>query len=137
MRYLLDTNACIRYLNGQSKRVKNRLESTRPQDIALCSIGSIVKAELFYGVEKSAKRERNMERLQRFIDQFVSLPFDDEAAVEYGQIRAQLEAIGTPIGPNDLCIAAIARVKDITLVTHNTREFSRVDGLKLEDWEVT
>ena len=131
MRYLLDTNA---YLSGQSEQVKSRLEATRPQDITLCSI---VKAELFYGVEKSAKRERNMERLRRFIDQFVSLPFDDEAAVEYGQIRAQLEAVGTPIGPNDLCIAAIARVNDVTLVTHNTREFSRVDGLKLEDWEVT
>lgn len=134
MTYLLNTNTCIRYLNGQSERVRRRLESTHPQDIVLCSV---VKAELFYGVEKSAKRERNRERLQRFSGHFISLPFDDKAAVEYGQIRAQLETLGTPIGPNDLFIAAIARVHDVTLVTHNTREFRRVDGLKLEDWEVT
>ena len=133
MTYLLDTNTCIRYLNGQSERVQRRLASTHPQDIVLCSI---VKAELFYGVQKSAKRERNMEKLQRFSDQFVSLPFDDEAAVEYGQIRARLESLGTPIGPNDLCIAAIAVTNNVVLVTHNTREFSRVDGLELEDWEI-
>ena len=133
MTYLLDTNTCIRYLNGRSESVQRRLEATRPQDVLLCSM---VKAELFYGVHKSAKPERNRERLQRFVDQFVSLPFDDEAAAEYGQIRARLESGGTPTGPNDLCIAAIAVTNDVILVTHNTREFSRVEGLMLEDWEV-
>lgn len=70
------------------------------------------------------------------MSEFVSLPFDDQSAVIYGQIRAQLAAPGTPIGPNDLLIASIALANNLILVTHNTREFSRVEGLRLEDWEI-
>ena len=104
-----------------------------PQDIVLCSI---VKAELFYGVNKSAKPEKNLEKLTEFLNRFVSLPFDDKASETYGNIRVQLEKSGTPIGPNDLLIASIAISNNLILVTHNTREFGRVDDLRLEDWEI-
>ncbi len=132
MTYLLDTNTCIRHLNGTSGSVRRRMESARPSDLALCSV---VKAELFYGSLKSARPKRNLKKLVHFLSRFASLPFDDPAARIYGGIRARLEKQGTLIGPNDLLIAAIALASKATLVTHNTREFSRVKGLKLEDWE--
>ena len=132
MSYLLDTNTCIRYLNGQSENVRKQLESKLPEDIVLCSV---VKAELFYGARKSAKPEENLQKVNRFLERFASLPFDDKASEEYGEIRSKLEKTGTPIGPNDLLIAAISLVNDVTLVTHNTKEFGRVEGLKIEDWE--
>ena len=130
MTYLLDTNACIRYLNGWSEKIRLRLEATDPQDIVVCSV---VKAELSYGAAKSKNPTENLEKQQRFLDRFTSLPFDDRAAEAYGRIRARLETAGTLIGPNDLLIAAIAVANEVTLVTHNTREFSRVEGLILED----
>lgn len=132
MTYLLDTNACIRYLNGQSENLRQQIATKKPQEIVLCSV---VKAELFYGARKSNNPQRSLAKQQQFVNHFVSLPFDDKSAEEYSQIRADLEKIGTPIGPNDLLIAAIAVANDITLVTHNTREFSRVKGLEIEDWE--
>lgn len=132
MTYLLDTNTCINYLNGRSATIRQKLESLLPHDIFLCSI---VKAELFYGAAKSAKPEKNLEKMNQFAVRFASLPFDDEAAEAYGRIRARLERMGTPIGPNDMMIAAIGISNMITVVTHNTREFSRVEGLMLEDWE--
>ncbi|NJN99790.1 MAG: type II toxin-antitoxin system VapC family toxin [Anaerolineales bacterium] len=85
---------------------------------------------------KSAKPEENLAKQHRFVSRFISLPFDDNAAEAYSRIRARLEKSGTPIGPNDLLIAAIAVANDVTLVTHNTDEFGRVEGLKLEDWEI-
>ncbi len=132
MSYLLDTNTCIRYLNGKSENIRKQLESKLPEDIVLCSV---VKAELFYGALKSAKPEENLQKVHRFSDRFVSFPFDDKASEEYGKIRSTLEKAGTPIGPNDLLIAAISRANDVTLVTHNTREFGKVEGLEVEDWE--
>jgi len=102
-------------------------------DITVCSV---VKAELFYGAYRSNDLQVTLARQQEFLNLFVSLPFDDEAALVYGEIRAQLAALGTPIGPNDFQIAAIALANKLILVTHNTREFSRVSGLQLEDWEV-
>jgi tRNA(fMet)-specific endonuclease VapC len=78
---------------------------------------------------------KSLQIQQEFLQQFVSMPFDDAAAMVYGTIRANLAKAGTPIGPNDLQIAAIALANELTLVTHNTREFSRIQGLKLEDWE--
>ena len=77
----------------------------------------------------------NLNLLTKLCQQFVSVPFDDQSAETYGRIRADLAAKGTPIGPNDLLIAAIARTHSLTLVTHNTAEFSRVAGLTLEDWQ--
>ena len=90
---------------------------------------------MYYGAYKSARRDANLALLAKFFDQFVSLPFDDASAEAYGRLRAELARRGTPIGPNDLMIAAIALAYDLTLVTHNTAEFSRVPGLRLEDWE--
>ena len=84
---------------------------------------------------KSRKPGSNLKKQRRFVEQFVSLPFDDEAAEAYSRIRADLEKIGKPIGPNDLLIAAIAIANDVTLVTHNTGEFGRVKELRIEDWE--
>lgn len=133
MRYLLDTNVCVMYLNGRSTAVRDRLLSIPTQDIAVCSV---VKAELFYGAMRSNNSTRTLERQQDFLERFVSLPFEDEAAIVLGQIRARLASAGTPIGAYDLQIGAIALVNNLTLVTHNTREFERVEGLQVEDWEV-
>lgn len=133
MTYLLDTNTCIRYLNGRSENIRQHLESSQPEEIALCAV---VKAELFYGAMKSARPMENLARQQHFVNHFISFPFDDGAAEVYSRIRTQLERAGTPIGPNDLLIAAIAVANNVILVTHNTDEFSRVEDLKIEDWEV-
>ncbi|NEQ69162.1 MAG: type II toxin-antitoxin system VapC family toxin [Symploca sp. SIO2D2] len=133
MMYLLDSNVCIRLLNeGSSSNVARKLAELTPDDIRLCSV---VKSELYYGAYKSARRDSNLAKLNRFFSQFISLPFDDNAASIAGQVRAQLDVAGTPIGSNDLLIAAIAIYHDLTLVTHNIREFSRISGLKYEDWE--
>lgn len=131
MTFLLDTNTCIRYLNGRSESVRRRLEGLRPEEIALCSV---VKAELYYGAAKSSRPEQNAANVQRFASRFISLPFDDAAAEVYGRIRASLERVGTPIGPLDFLIAAIAMAHEATLVTNNVDEFSRVEGLTWEDW---
>ncbi|MFM6196667.1 MAG: type II toxin-antitoxin system VapC family toxin [Planktothrix sp.] len=132
MIYLLDSNSCIIYLNGRSESLKQMLESKKASDIA---VFSVVKAELFYGSMKSKNPHQNLNKQQVFFQRFISLPFDDLAAEVYGRIRAQLEIAGTPIGPNDLKIAAIALAHDLTLVTHNINEFQRIDGLKIEDWQ--
>jgi tRNA(fMet)-specific endonuclease VapC len=132
MTYLLDTNTCIRHINGDSESIRLRIEAARPKDIVVCSV---VKAELFYGAHKSAQPAKNLANADRFLNRFKSLRFDDLTAENYGAIRAQLERLGTPIGPNDLLIAAIAQRHGAVLVTHNTREFHRVNGLVCEDWE--
>jgi tRNA(fMet)-specific endonuclease VapC len=98
-------------------------------------ICSVVKAELYYGSRKSRYPEKNLAKQQQFVNKFISLPFDDRAAEVYGLIRSQLENSGTPIGPNDMLIASIALAFDQTLITNNTREFSRIKDLRIEDWE--
>jgi tRNA(fMet)-specific endonuclease VapC len=130
--YLLDSNVCVTYLKGKSPLLQQRLNSIPVAEILVCAV---VKGELFYGSRRSNNPTKSLQLQQQFLAQFVSLPFDDAAAVVYGEIRAALAMAGTPIGPNDLQIAAIALANDLTLVTHNTREFSRVKGIKLEDWE--
>lgn len=131
--YLLDSNVCIRLINENAgSKVAQRLGKLAPSDIRLCSV---VKSELYYGACKSVRREENLAALHQFFSQFVSLPFDDQSALIAGQIRSQLDLLGAPIGANDLLIASIALANDRTLVTHNIREFSRVEGLKYEDWE--
>lgn len=132
MRYLLDTNVCARYLNGKSPSVRTRIRLTNRDDIAVCSV---VKGELFYGAMRSNNPEITLARQQQFLNLFVSLSFDDVAALVYGEVRAELTRLGTPIGPNDLQIAAIAMANNLILVTHNVREFGRVNGLQVEDWE--
>jgi tRNA(fMet)-specific endonuclease VapC len=128
--YLLDTNVCIGLVKGDDALVR-RCRAEHPRDLALCSP---VKAELLYGARKSVRVEHNLAGLDRFFVAFRSYPFDDRAAEEYGLIRADLERAGLPIGGNDLLIAAIARARDCTLVTANTREFFRVPGLRVIDW---
>lgn len=132
MRYLLDTNTCIRYLNGRSPHIRQHIEALQAQDICVCAV---VKAEMFYGAMKSRFPKQNLEKQRRFLNGFISFPFDDQAAEVYGRVRAQLEQAGTPIGPNDLLIAAIAIANQATLVSHNTREFGRIEQLQIEDWE--
>ncbi|MDB9473536.1 type II toxin-antitoxin system tRNA(fMet)-specific endonuclease VapC [Dolichospermum circinale] len=134
MIYLLDTNTCIIYLKGKNIHLKEKLDSISISEIAVCSI---VKSELFYGAMRSAKPDSNLKLQQGFLDKFVSLPFNDEAAIIFGNIRAELTSKGTPIGGYDLQIAAIALANNLILVTHNTREFSRIPELQLQDWEVT
>ena len=94
-----------------------------------------MKSELLYGARKSARVDENLRLLRRFFGPLVSLPFDDRCADEAGLIRLDLERSGRPIGPNDLLIAATARAHDLVLVTGHTREFGRVPGLRIEDWE--
>jgi tRNA(fMet)-specific endonuclease VapC len=132
MRWMLDTNACIRYLNGRSPGLKSRLDTVAESDVVVCSI---VKAELFYGAARSRDPARTRTSQEQFLSRFVSLTFDDAAADADGRIRAGLEARGQLIGPNDLLIAAIALANGISLITRNTDEFSRVTGLHIEDWE--
>jgi tRNA(fMet)-specific endonuclease VapC len=130
--YLLDTNACIRFLNGTSPPLVQRLRGTPP---TLVRLSCVVKAELLYGARRSARVADNLRLLRRFFAAFTSVPFDDRCAEASGAIRADLDHAGTPIGPNDLLIAATARAHEAVLVSHNTREFSRVAGLQIEDWE--
>jgi len=96
---------------------------------------SVVKAELFYGAKKSREPSRVLELQERFLARYPSIPFDDAAASCYGAIRADLERAGTPIGANDLMIAAIAAANGLTLITHNLGEFARIPDLKVEDWQ--
>lgn len=135
MTYLLDTNAWIAYLRQNNPHLIQRLQQQDPADIALCSV---VLAALCYGAARSAlgHQAANFALIGRLRQQFVSFPFDDRTAEHYRQVRAHLANLGTPIGPNDLMIAAIALANGLTLVTHNTAEFSRVPGLALEDWQV-
>lgn len=132
MTYLLDANACIAILNDSESAVATKLVTVPRHDVALCQM---IKAELYFGAFNSQRQEDNLAALDRFFSQFLILPFDDEAARAYGRIRVELNRAGTPIGPNDLVIAATSLRHDATLVTHNTREFSRIRGLRLEDWQ--
>lgn len=132
LKYLLDTNACIRYISGRSVPLRDKMLAIPTVKIALCSV---VKAEMFYGAMKSQNQIKTLTEQQNFLNQFQSLPFDDDAALIFGEIYADLAKKGTPIGGFDMQIAAIALANDLTLVTHNTKEFSRISSLKIEDWE--
>jgi tRNA(fMet)-specific endonuclease VapC len=132
MKYLLDTNTCIRYINGRSQSVADKLHALDKGEAVVCSV---VKAELFFGALRSQNPIKTIAGQRQFLSLFISLPFDDVAAEHYGQIRADLTTKGTPIGANDLFIAAIALANGLTLITHNAREFGRIVGLKIEDWE--
>jgi tRNA(fMet)-specific endonuclease VapC len=121
------------YINGRSASVRGRILALPPSEVVICSI---VKFELSYGAMRTNNPTVTLQRQQSFLSCFASLPFDDRAALICGEVRAKLAQLGTPIGPYDLQIAAIALAHDLTLVTHNAREFGRVEGLQVEDWEI-
>ena len=133
MTFLLDTTPCVTYLRGQNALVLQRLQQHPSGDVALCTI---VLAELYYGADRSNNPARNRTAVDAFAGPFICLPFDNRAADIYARIRVDLESRGLPIGANDYLIAAIALANGLTLVTHNTSEFARVNGLMLEDWEI-
>ena len=132
MKVLLDTNVVSVYINGRSSTLRDKLKTVSPADIHLCSI---VWAELCVGIAKSSDPVQCRVKVSAFTDLFVSLSFDDAAAECYGRIRAHLERTGNLIGPNDLMIAAVAVSRQLTLITHNTDEFSRVPDLLWQDWQ--
>lgn len=132
MIYLPDTNTCISLLRQKKAGLIARWRSTKVTDIALCSI---VVYELRHGAESSSDPPREHAKLDVFLAPFSSLPFDDACAVKCAEIRRALERKGERIGPHDLQIAAIAVHHNLTLVTHNKREFGRIPSLRLEDWE--
>ena len=133
MKYLIDTNTCIYIINKKPPSAVNRIRSKQPEDIA---ISTVTIAELEYGVHRSQKIDQNRIALLEFLVPLTILDFDQGAAAVYGSIRSSLEARGTPIGPMDLLIAAQAMSQGLVLVTNNEREFSRVDGLGIENWTI-
>jgi tRNA(fMet)-specific endonuclease VapC len=132
MIFLPDTNACITLLRQRDQRLIARWKSVKASDIVLCSI---TVYELRYGAQRSSNPSGEHSKLDLFLSPFISLPFDDQCARRCAELRADLEANGRVIGPHDLQIAAIALQHQLTLITHNTREFSRIEGLIIADWE--
>jgi tRNA(fMet)-specific endonuclease VapC len=131
MGFLLDTNACVDYLTGRYPKVVARIQGSSPEGLFL---SSVVVAELRYGADHSARRRTNHSRIDALIEEIEALDFDLRAAAAYGRVRAHLEAGGTPIGPNDMLIAAHALSRGLTVVTDNVVEFRRVKGLRVENW---
>lgn len=131
MKYMLDTNICIYAIKHKPPEVIKNFLKHDPDDMC---ISAITYGELMHGVEKSQAVERNRIALTLFLSSISILPFDYYAAEEYGKIRADLEHKGTPIGPMDMLIAGHARSERLILVTNNTREFLRVEGLDVVDW---
>jgi len=137
VKYLLDTNACIALINGKPLPVRVRLQSAidRGDDVFVSSVSVF---ELWYGVTKSTRTQANAARVDTFLAGPLSvLPFTGPDAKAAGSLRSQLEAAGRPIGAYDLLVAGQSLQHELTLVTANVREFSRVKGLVWEDWAKT
>lgn len=132
MRYLLDTNTVIALIKSADSVIARRARQHDPANVLL---SSIVTHELYFGAFKSARVEENLARLGAL--RLEVIPFDKEDAITAGSIRAKLTLAGTPVGPFDTLIAGQALSRGLTLVTANTREFSRVEGLRVEDWSVS
>jgi len=133
MRYMLDTNILVYVLNARPhhQAVLDRFDREEPRDMV---VSSITLAELRFGIEKSRQRDMSRRILQQVLDALNVAPFDAKAAQMYGGVRASLEEEGKPIGPLDTLIAAHALSLDLTLVTNNVREFSKVRRLRVENW---
>lgn len=129
--YLLDTNICIYIIKKKPPAVLQRFERLKPGDVAM---SLVTFGELEFGAHKSQQAERALAILQELRESIPVLPMEADVAVHYAQIRHVLASRGTPIGNNDLWIAAHARALGATLVSNNLREFARVDGLQLENW---
>lgn len=130
MKYLLDTNTCV-YAIKRFATVIERLQALSPEDLGVTVISL---AELWFGARKSSRPERTRASIDAFLRPFEIIPLDRDAAESYADIRLRLERAGRPIGERDLLIAAIARSRRLTVVTHNIGEFARVPGLVVEDW---
>jgi tRNA(fMet)-specific endonuclease VapC len=130
MRYLLDASAVIALLNDATSKLAQRVRRERPGDIA---ISAVVAHELFYGAFKSRRMTQNVALIDAL--QFAVLEFDKEDARQAGKVRALLVSKGMPIGPYDMLIAGQAMARNLILITHNTVEFGRVPGLRIEDWQ--
>ena len=131
MRYMLDTNICIYVIKHKPEKVFKKLQKTDPSDVC---ISSVTYAELVHGVEKSNAIDKNRLALSILLANIAILDFDVNAANCYGKIRADLEKKGTPIGPLDMMIAGHAKSLGYTVVTNNTKEFSRVSDINIENW---
>ena len=131
--YLLDTDICIYLMKDSFPALTKRLLSEDPNNVA---ISAITVYELEYGAAKSRWSERTRDALYSFLAPFNIIPFDAGDAAAAGQLRSFLAQQGSPIGPYDIQIAAQAFVRDMTVVTQNVREFSRVPDLKIEDWVI-
>ena len=131
MKYMLDTNICIEIIRKKPAKIFERLKKIDPSDVC---VSSVTYSELVYGVEKSQEVERNRLALSLLFSHIYISDYDVSAANDYGMIRAELEKKGTPIGPLDSMIAAHARSLGCVIVTNNEKEFSRVSGLKVENW---
>ena len=129
--FILDTDICIYLMEGRAPHAFNRLHALTPDDVGT---SAITAAELRYGAMHSDRPDANLLRLEDFIGPMMKLPFDDAAATRFGQLKQYLTARGTIIGGMDLLIAATVIATGDTLVTNNVAEFSRVPGLKLENW---
>jgi tRNA(fMet)-specific endonuclease VapC len=131
MRYMLDTNICIYTIKKKPESILEKFNSISPFEIG---VSTITIAELEYGARKSAWPQKNLFALQQFLTPFEFFGFDYNASIEYGIIRSELEAKGTPIGSLDMLIAAQAKSLGCVLVSNNLKEFNRVNGLKVENW---
>ena len=129
--YLLDTNICIYAMKNSFPNLSQKLFRVSPSEIY---ISSITVGELEYGCSKSRWGKRSRSVMNLFLAAYTVLPFDQDDAVVFGRIRAELAKAGSPIGPYDIQIAAQCISRGLTVVTHNTGEFNRVPGLGVEDW---
>jgi len=132
LKYLLDTNLCIRVLRDRPPGLRERFNA----EASSLSVSSVVLYELLYGAAKSARPVENRHQVEAFASRFEVLDFDDAAAAHAGDIRADLERQGKPIGSYDVLIAGHARSRGLVVATGNLAEFRRVEGLRCEDWEV-
>lgn len=128
--YMLDTNICIYVMKSYPPELREKFNTLAEQ---LC-ISSITLGELHYGAEKSARRADNLMAIEHFVARLEVLPFGDRAAAHYGQVRAELERAGTPCGAHDMQIGGHARSEGLIVVTNNKREFSRMPGIRVENW---
>jgi tRNA(fMet)-specific endonuclease VapC len=130
LKYMLDTNIVIYTIKNRPQQVRETFTHHQGQ---MC-VSSVTVGELIFGAERSALVEHNLADIEGFLARLQTIPFDDNAATQFGQLRAELYRVGKPIGPYDMMIAGHARTLGLILVTNNTREFERVSGLRIDNW---